>query len=75
MLFIGRARPNKGVDVFLEAFARLDGDVRALMVGDFEGEALREVTWVTINEIESGSWGIGGQPLTTQAVHSLQEAV
>jgi 4-oxalocrotonate tautomerase len=40
-----------------------------------EGEALREVTWVTINEIESGSWGIGGQPLTTQAVHSLQEAV
>lgn len=40
-----------------------------------EGEALREVTWDTINEIDSGSWGIGGQALTTEAVHSLQEAV
>ena len=42
---------------------------------DIEGEALRGVTWVTINEIDSGSWGIGGQALTTSAVHSLQEAV
>lgn len=44
------------------------------MVG-IEGEALRGVTWVTINEIDSGCWGIGGQALTTGAVHSLQEAV
>ena len=40
-----------------------------------EGEALRDVTWVTINEVDSGCWGIGGQPMTTSAVHSLQEAV
>lgn len=40
-----------------------------------EGEPLRGVTWVTINEVDSGCWGIGGQPMTTQAVHSLQEAV
>ena len=40
-----------------------------------EGESLRGVTWVTINEIDSGCWGIGGQAMTTQAVHSLQEAV
>jgi 4-oxalocrotonate tautomerase len=25
-----------------------------------EGENLRGVTWVTINEIDSGDWGIGG---------------
>lgn len=39
-----------------------------------EGEQLRGVTWVTFSEVESGCWGIGGQVLTTQAVHAMQEA-
>ena len=25
-----------------------------------EGEALREVTWVKIDEVKEGNWGIGG---------------
>ena len=37
-----------------------------------EGEALRGVTWVTIEEVESGDWGIGGRGLTTQDVKDLQ---
>ncbi|MBB3175171.1 4-oxalocrotonate tautomerase [Endobacter medicaginis] len=36
-----------------------------------EGEAMRGVTWVRINEIASGDWAIGGRPLTTQDVHKL----
>jgi 4-oxalocrotonate tautomerase len=36
-----------------------------------EGENLRGVTWVTIEEVRSGSWGIGGKALTTQAVKDL----
>jgi 4-oxalocrotonate tautomerase len=36
-----------------------------------EGENLRGVTWVKIDEIESGDWAIGGQPLTTDAVVAL----
>jgi 4-oxalocrotonate tautomerase len=36
-----------------------------------EGESLRPVTWVVIEEVRSGQWGIGGQPMTTQAVHEL----
>lgn len=36
-----------------------------------EGEALRGVTWVTIQEMRSGDWGIGGQPLTTADVQAL----
>jgi len=36
-----------------------------------EGENMRQVTWVTINEIKSGDWGIGGKTLTTKAVKSL----
>ncbi len=37
-----------------------------------EGEAMRQVTWVTVDEVESGDWGIGGHCLTTQDVKDLQ---
>ncbi|MDX2276827.1 MAG: tautomerase family protein [Hyphomonadaceae bacterium] len=36
-----------------------------------EGEALREVTWVRIQEIEQGDWGIGGKTLTAADVHAM----
>lgn len=36
-----------------------------------EGEALRGVTWVRINEVEQGDWAIGGQCLTAGDVHDL----
>ena len=36
-----------------------------------EGENMRGVTWVKISEVTSGEWGIGGQPLTTEAVKEL----
>jgi 4-oxalocrotonate tautomerase len=36
-----------------------------------EGENLRPVTWVVIEEVRSGEWGIGGQGMTTEAVHEL----
>ena len=39
-----------------------------------EGENMRAVTWVTIEEVESGDWGIGGNALTTQDVHDLQSS-
>jgi 4-oxalocrotonate tautomerase len=29
-----------------------------------EGEAMRPVTWVTIEEVASGEWGIGGKRCT-----------
>lgn len=41
------------------------------MVG-IEGETMREVTFVTVEEVKSGDWGIGGRPLTTQVVKDLQ---
>jgi 4-oxalocrotonate tautomerase len=37
-----------------------------------EGEAMRGVTWVTVEEIASGSWAIGGTPLTTADVTSMR---
>jgi 4-oxalocrotonate tautomerase len=36
-----------------------------------EGENMRSVTWVVIEEIKSGDWGIGGNPLTTNDVKAL----
>jgi 4-oxalocrotonate tautomerase len=36
-----------------------------------EGENLRPVTWVVVEDVKSGSWGIGGQPLTTADVKAL----
>ena len=36
-----------------------------------EGEAMRHVTSVIIDEVKSGDWGIGGNPLTTTDVKML----
>jgi 4-oxalocrotonate tautomerase len=36
-----------------------------------EGENMRQVTWVIIEDVNSGEWGIGGQPLSTEAVKVL----
>ena len=39
-----------------------------------EGEAMRQVTWVRIQEIQQGDWGIGGKTLTAADVHDLAAA-
>lgn len=38
---------------------------------EVEGEAMRQVTWVRIMEVEQGDWGIGGQLLKARDVHAL----
>jgi 4-oxalocrotonate tautomerase len=42
---------------------------------DIEGENMRPVTWVTVEEVASGDWGIGGNALTTEDVKALQSGV
>jgi 4-oxalocrotonate tautomerase len=39
---------------------------------EIEGENLRPVTWVIVEEVRSGEWGVGGNGLTTADVHALQ---
>lgn len=39
-----------------------------------EGEAMRGVTWVRVQETESGEWAIGGKPLTSAAVKAMAAA-
>lgn len=38
---------------------------------EVEGENMRPVTWVRINEFESGDWAIGGQRLSASDVHAM----
>jgi 4-oxalocrotonate tautomerase len=42
---------------------------------EVEGENLRAVTWVLVEEVRSGDWGIGGNGLTTSDVHALRDRV
>jgi 4-oxalocrotonate tautomerase len=40
-----------------------------------EGENMRPVTWVIVEEVGSGDWGIGGTPLTSADVKALAAGV
>jgi 4-oxalocrotonate tautomerase len=58
-------------DVFTPAQKQdLIGRVTDAMVS-VEGEAMRGVTWVRVQEIEEGDWGIGGKTLTAADVHAM----
>ena len=61
-------------DVFTpEQKRRIVEELTDAMVA-IEGESMRPVTWVLVEEVSSGDWGIGGKPLTTQDVKALAAA-
>lgn len=39
-----------------------------------EGEGLRHVTWVTIEDVQPGAWGVGGMPVTDDDLRDLARA-
>ncbi|WP_196140823.1 tautomerase family protein [Aliikangiella sp. G2MR2-5] len=41
---------------------------------EIEGEAMRQVTWVKIEEVPEGQWGIGGTALTAPMIHQMKKA-
>jgi 4-oxalocrotonate tautomerase len=40
-----------------------------------EGENLRGLTFVLVEDVKQGDWGVGGKPLTASDVHRLQSDV
>jgi 4-oxalocrotonate tautomerase len=67
--------PLVTIDVIKDVFTpsekqQLIANVTEAMIA-VEGEALRGVTWVRINEFESGDWAIGGQALTAVDVQTM----
>jgi len=49
---------------------RIVRDLTEAMV-TIEGENMRPVTWVVVEEVHSGDWAIGGNPLSTADVKAL----
>jgi 4-oxalocrotonate tautomerase len=67
--------PLVTIDVIKDVFTpkqkqELIAKVTAAMI-EVEGENMRAVTWVRVNEFESGDWAIGGKALKTSDVQAL----
>jgi 4-oxalocrotonate tautomerase len=67
--------PLVTIDVIKDVFTpqqkqQLISRVTAAMI-EVEGEGMRGVTWVRINEFESGDWAIGGKALRAADVQAL----
>jgi 4-oxalocrotonate tautomerase len=67
--------PLVTIDVIKDVFtpaqkqALIKGVTEAMVA--VEGEALRGVTWVRIQEFEQGDWALGGQALRARDVHAM----
>ena len=59
-------------DVFTPAQKRVMIEKLTDAMVSIEGENMRQVTWVYIEDVKQGEFGIGGQPLTAEDVHRLQ---
>ena len=62
----------KGVFSLDQKQAMIRGVTDAMVA--VEGEAMRPVTWVRVQEVESGQWAIGGTPLTAAEVTAMAAA-
>ena len=67
--------PLVTIDVIKDVFTRdqkrsLVEKVTEAMVA-VDGEAMRGVTWVRVQEFEQGDWAIGGKTLTAADIHAL----
>ena len=69
--------PLVTIDVIKNVFTpdqkeQLIEKVTAAMI-EVEGEAMRPVTWVVVDEVKSGDWGIAGKGYTTEDVVAIAE--
>jgi 4-oxalocrotonate tautomerase len=47
----------------------VEGVTEALVA--VEGESMRGITWVIVDEVGSGDWGVGGRTLSTEDVKAM----
>ena len=67
--------PMVTIDVIKDVFSpqqkqELIAKVTEAMI-EVEGESMRGVTWVRIQEFEGGDWAIGGRALKAADIHAL----
>ena len=70
--------PMVTIDVIKDVFTpeqkqKLVTKVTEAMI-EVEGEGMRPVTWVRIQEFESGDWAVGGKALRTADVQALAKS-
>ena len=67
--------PMVTIDVIKDVFTPVQKQQLIARVTDamiaVEGENMRGVTWVVVEEVRSGDWAIGGRALTTGDVRAL----
>lgn len=64
----------KGVGGYLSLAQKQDMIAKVTdAVLSVEGEGLRQVTWVTIEDVQPGAWGVGGTPVTDQDLRRLAQ--
>lgn len=62
----------KGIGGFLSPAQKSDLIKKVTdAVVSVEGEGLRPVTWVIVEDVPSGSWGVGGTPVTTDLIREM----
>jgi len=70
--------PLVTIDVIKNVFTPSQKEIMITKVTEamieVEGESMRPVTWVRINEIEQGDWAIGGKLLKAADVHAMAAA-
>ena len=59
----------KGVFSAAQKKAMIHGITEAMVA--IEGENLRKFVWVLVEEVNSGQWGMGGNPITAAAVKAI----
>ncbi|MGR8935302.1 MAG: tautomerase family protein [Gammaproteobacteria bacterium] len=64
----------KGISGYLSLQQKQDliGKVTDAVIA-VEGEGLRPVTWVIIEDVASGEWGVGGQPVTADVLREMRK--
>ena len=67
--------PLVRVDVFEDELSQEQSEVLiekiTNVVTDVTSDKLREATWVIVNEVKDGHWGVGGRALTLGDVKNL----
>lgn len=66
----------KGVSGYLtpEQKKKLIENVTEAVVA-VEGEGLRPVTWVIVEDVPSGAWGVGGKCVTAEDLNKMSKSV
>ncbi len=62
-------------DVFTPAQKREIVEKLTDTMVSIEGENMRSVTWVVVEEVKSGDWGIAGNALTSEDVRALAAGI